>query len=112
MKRNTVLLAVISATLLIAIGFATSTAKAAVDTSMIINAENEVRIYQVLGMDCPGCHGSLEKLVKKIEAVSEAKANWEKKLLTVTLHPDAELDDKEVIDAIERANFTLHKRIK
>jgi copper chaperone CopZ len=63
-------------------------------------------------MDCPGCHGGLEKLVKKIPGILDTKANWEKNRLTVTVRQGSELDDKDVFDAIRRANFTPGERIK
>lgn len=73
---------------------------------------SEIRVYEVFGMDCPGCHGGLEKLAKKIPAVQEAKANWQKKELVVTVRPGSELDDEDIYDATRRANFTPGKRIK
>ena len=72
----------------------------------------EVRIFEVFGMDCPGCHGGLEKLIKKLPGVIGATANWEQKQLEIILTEGAELDDVDVIDAIERANFTVGERIK
>lgn len=72
----------------------------------------EVRIYEVFGMDCPGCHGSIEKLVNKIPAIEKVEANWEKKILKVTVRPGSDLDDEEIYDAIKRANFTPGKRIE
>ncbi len=74
--------------------------------------ESETRVYEVFGMNCPGCHGGLEKLVKKISAVQEAEANWQKQQLAVIVHPEAELNDEDIYDAIRRANFTPGKRIK
>jgi copper chaperone CopZ len=73
--------------------------------------EAGTRVYEVFGMNCPGCHGGLEKLVKKISSVQEAKANWQKKQLVVTIRPKAELNDEDIYDAIRRANFTPGKRI-
>jgi hypothetical protein len=70
----------------------------------------DVRVYEVFGMDCPGCHGGLEKLVCKIPAVEGAEAKWEADSLAITLRPDGELDDEAVYDAIRRANFTPGKR--
>jgi len=74
--------------------------------------ESETRVYEVFGMNCPGCHGGLEKLVKKIPAIQESEANWQKKQLVVTMRPEAELNDEDIYDAIRRANFTPGKRIK
>lgn len=73
---------------------------------------NETRVYEVFGMDCPGCHGGLEKLVRRIQSVQQVKANWEEKQLVVTVKSGEELDDEEIYDAIQRANFTIGKRIK
>ncbi len=73
---------------------------------------SEVRVYEVFGMDCPGCHGGLEKLVKKIPAVQQAKANWVEKQLAITVEPGTELNDEDIYDAIRRANFAAGKRIK
>lgn len=70
------------------------------------------RVYEVFGMDCPGCHGGIEKLVKRIPAVEKAEANWEKKQLVVTVKPGYKLDDQDVIKAIKEANFTPGKRKK
>jgi copper chaperone CopZ len=74
--------------------------------------DSNARVYEVFGMDCPGCHGGLEKLVKKIPAVKEAQANWQKQQLIVVVQPDAELDDEAIYDAVKRANFTPGKRIQ
>jgi copper chaperone CopZ len=74
--------------------------------------EPESRVYEVFGMDCPGCHGGLEKLIEKIPAVRQAEANWQKKQVVVTVRVGAELKDEDVYDAIKRANFTPGKRIK
>ncbi len=74
--------------------------------------ESGIRVYEVFGMNCPGCHGGLEKLVKKIPDVQQAEANWVKKQLIVTVRPEAELKDEDIYDAIKRANFTPGNRIK
>ena len=69
-----------------------------------------MRIYEVFGMNCPGCHGAVEKLVKKIPAVQEAEANWKEQRLTVTVQPGSELNDEDIYDAVRRANFTPGER--
>lgn len=74
--------------------------------------KSEIRAYEVFGMDCPGCHGGLEKLVKKIPAVQESEANWLQKQLVVTVRPEVELNDEDIYDAIRRSNFTPGNRIK
>jgi copper chaperone CopZ len=74
--------------------------------------ESETQVYEVFGMDCPGCHGGLEKLVRKVPAVQQAEANWLKKQLVITVRSGTELNDGDIYDAIQRANFTPGKRIK
>ena len=74
--------------------------------------ESETRVYEVFGMNCPGCHGGVEKLVKKIPAVQESEANWLQKQLVVTVRPEVELNDEDIYDAIRRANFTPGNRLK
>lgn len=72
----------------------------------------EARVYEVFGMDCPGCHGAVEKLITKIPEVEKAEANWQEKRVAVVIRQGAELDDEQVLDAIRRANFTPGKRIQ
>ncbi len=76
------------------------------------NTNLEVRIYEVFGMDCPGCHGGLEKLVLRVPGVESAEANWEQKRLTVTVSSGADLDDDAVYAAIREANFTPGERLQ
>jgi hypothetical protein len=76
------------------------------------NETSETRVYEVFGMDCPGCHEGLENLVKKIPAIQGAKANWINKQLTVAILPGSELNDEDVYDAIRRANLTPGKQAK
>ncbi|MBC8469539.1 MAG: heavy-metal-associated domain-containing protein [Planctomycetes bacterium] len=76
------------------------------------SGEYETRVYEVFGMDCPGCHGGVEKLIAKIPEVEKAEANWEDKQVAVVVKEGVELDDEQVWDAIRRANFTPGKRIK
>lgn len=84
-------------------------------TSEIQNSEthsNDVRIYEVFGMDCPGCHSGLEKLVNKIPAIQSSQANWKDKQLSIAVNPGSSLDDQNVYDAIRRGNFTPGKRLE
>ena len=74
--------------------------------------DGNVRVYEVFGMNCPGCNSALEKLVNKIPSVAQAQANWEAKKLTIVIKDNAELKDEDVVDAIRRANFTPGKRLK
>jgi copper chaperone CopZ len=71
---------------------------------------SEIRVYEVFGMDCPGCHGGLENLVNEIPGVRASQANWEQQLLRVALDPAVEVDDDTIHNAIKRANFTSGRR--
>ena len=75
-----------------------------------MQGKSGMRIYEVFGMNCPGCHGAVEKLVKKIPAVEEAEANWKEQRLTVTVQPGSKLNDEDIYDAVRRANFTPGER--
>ncbi len=86
-------------------------------TSKNVNAQltqqaTETRIYEVFGMDCPGCHVGIEKLVRKIENVHDVAANWKEKQLVVMIKMGIKLDDELIYDAIKRANFTSGMRVK
>ncbi|MHC5076445.1 MAG: heavy-metal-associated domain-containing protein [Planctomycetota bacterium] len=106
--RYVLLLFVFWALLLCGIGCVTTGQGSAIESM----EDSETRVYEVFGMNCPGCHGGLEKLVNKIPAIQQAEANWQKKQLVVTIRPGTELNDEDIYDAIRRANFTLGKRIK
>ena len=82
------------------------------DFAELINDGSEVRIYEVFGMDCPGCHGGLEKLVNKIPGVRTSKANWEKQQLQVVTHPNGEINDDAIYSTIKQANFTPGERLE
>ena len=75
-------------------------------------ASQETRVYEVFGMDCPGCHGGLEKLVEKLDPVQDAQADWQTKQVTVCVKAGTVLDDEAVYDAMRRANFTPGKRLE
>jgi copper chaperone CopZ len=74
--------------------------------------KGEIRIYEVFGMDCPGCQSGLEKLVNKIPGIETSQASWKEKRLSVLLKEGASVKDEEIYDAIRRANFTHGKRLK
>ena len=86
---------------------------AAANKSVIMNDENaDIRIYEVFGMDCPACASGLDKLVVKIPAIRESEAQWKVKRLVISVKDGEQLQDEDIYDAIERANFTPGKRIK
>lgn len=75
-------------------------------------AGTEIRVYEVFGMDCPGCHGGLENLVNKLPGVITSQANWKDQRLTIKLVLGAQLSEEEISVAIKQANFTPGKRLK
>ncbi len=76
------------------------------------SANYETRIYEVFGMDCPGCESGLSNLIDKIEAVHSSKASWKDKRLTVMVKLDQNLSDEDILKAIKDSNFTAGKRIQ
>ena len=108
MKRSMMIL-MLAAGLILTAGCATADRTVSTEP---VNADSEVRVYEVFGMDCPGCHGGLEKLVLRVPGVAAAEANWEQKRLTVTVSPGVELDDQAVLEAIRQANFTPGERLQ
>ena len=85
-----------------------------VEKSVLISekdtTQNKVVCYEVFGMDCPGCQSALEKQVKKIDGVAEAKASFKEKEVLITLKPGAKVSDEEIEDRIKKANFTPGKK--
>ena len=92
--------------------YLTACAAAKPDFDKLISEGSEVRIYEIFGMDCPGCHGGLENLVDKVPGVKSSEANWEKQQLRVIIYANVEVDDDLIYDAIKRANFTPGERFK
>ncbi|MDA3879031.1 MAG: cation transporter [Prolixibacteraceae bacterium] len=74
--------------------------------------QNKVVCYEVFGMDCPGCQSALEKQVKKIDGVADAKASFKEKQVVIDLKPDAKVSDEEIEKHIKKANFTPGKKIE
>lgn len=67
--------------------------------------------YEVFGMDCPGCHGGLEKNLKKIPGVADASANWKQQIVTIWLDGEHDVDDGQIEKAIRDSNFTPGQRL-
>jgi copper chaperone CopZ len=68
--------------------------------------------YVVYGMDCPGCHGGVEKNLKKIPGIVDASANWKQKTVTLMLAPDEPVDDSVLKKAVTDCNFTLGEKVQ
>ena len=62
------------------------------------------KIIEVTGMHCQHCAKAVEDEIKKISGVSKVKADHEKCIATVTMKN--EVDDKILIETIEKLGFT------
>jgi hypothetical protein len=67
--------------------------------------------YQVFGMDCPGCHGGLEKNLLKIPEVVLAQANWKAQIVTIGLKAGADVPEAAIEAAVVNSNFSIGKRV-
>ncbi|MBC8376885.1 MAG: heavy-metal-associated domain-containing protein [FCB group bacterium] len=72
----------------------------------------EIRVYEVFGMDCPGCHGGLEKQLNALEGVADSKADWTSQQVMVLIDSGVEVSDANIHEGMKRANFTPGKRLK
>lgn len=70
------------------------------------NAVQDTLYFQVFGMDCPGCHGTLEKQVNKLNAVDHSKGDWVNQEVMIIVKKDSVLIERELFEKIEKANFT------
>ncbi len=71
----------------------------------------ETVTYEVFGMDCPGCHGGLEKNLSKIPGVVGATANWKAQTVAIRVAADQAVDPTEIEAAVKNSNFTMGKRV-
>lgn len=62
------------------------------------------KIIAVTGMHCSHCSKSVADALSTVDGVTKAKADHEKCTATVTMKND--VDDKLLIEAIEKAGFT------
>ena len=67
--------------------------------------------YEVFGMDCPGCHGGVEKNLCKIPGVVKATANWKMKRVIIGVIAGETVAVNDIEDAIKKSNFTMGKRV-
>ena len=72
----------------------------------------ETRVYEVFGMDCPGCHGGIEKQINAVDGVMDSRADWTKQEIMIVLDQEHMPTEDELFAAIRKANFTPGKRIK
>jgi copper chaperone CopZ len=69
-------------------------------------------VYEVFGMDCPGCHGALEKQVNKLNGVDASSANWLNQEIMIVVKKDSVLKEEELFEKIKKANFTPGVKIR
>lgn len=68
--------------------------------------------YQVFGMNCPGCHGALEKQINKIPGVKSSKADWVKQEIEIRVFSDTIISEEDIFKRIKKANFTPGEKIE
>ena len=61
------------------------------------------KIIDVTGMHCINCAKAVEKALCEIDGISKAKADHEKNIVTASMKID--VDEKLIIEAIEKAGF-------
>lgn len=76
------------------------------------SGRGEVRIYEVFGMDCPGCHGGLEKQLNALDGVLDSRADWTSKQVMVLVKEGIEVSDAYIHEGMKRANFTPGERLQ
>ena len=85
-----------------------------VEKSVLISEKDTTQsstvCYEVFGMDCPGCQSALEKQVRKIDGVADAKASFKEKEVIIKLKPGAKVSEEEIEKRIKKANFTPGKK--
>lgn len=74
--------------------------------------QGEIRVYELFGMDCPGCHGSIEKQLNALDGVLDSRADWTSKQVMVLIEAAAEVSDANIHEGMKRANFTPGKRLQ
>lgn len=63
--------------------------------------------FEVLGMKCAACAGSVEKAVKRLEGIEDATVAVLQNRAQVLYHPDF-VDEGKICEAIEDAGFEAH----
>ncbi len=67
--------------------------------------------YKVQGMHCASCAARLEKVIAKLDGVKSCSVNFATETLSVDFDNNV-LKEKNIIDAVEKAGFSIKKNIK
>lgn len=108
MKNRLVILSTFSILLIVYLSCSGSSGSSTIGT----DSKYDTQIYEVFGMDCPGCQTALNKVIRKIDGVIDSEASWVEKRLVIMLKPGSKLNEEDVFKAIRTANFTPGKRLK
>jgi copper chaperone CopZ len=71
-------------------------------SSLALASEIEVKVS---GMVCSMCAQGIEKKFNSHPAVKSIKVDMDEKLVTLHLHPEAKLEDKELTTLIQEAGY-------
>ena len=112
MKTTSILLALSLVMMISNNAIAQNQTRANSEIQVTAKTLGDTLVYTVYGMDCPGCAGSLEKQVNKIESVRFSEANWLKQELKIVLVKDSALNESELEKRVKKANFTLEKGVE
>ncbi len=63
--------------------------------------------YKIDGMSCQSCATRLEKVLNKKESVAEAVVNFATESLSITYHPNQNVDEALLAQWVSQAGFTL-----
>ncbi|MBW8050515.1 MAG: heavy-metal-associated domain-containing protein [Cytophagales bacterium] len=80
------------------------------DGNKIQHKDTIAIMYRVYGMNCPGCHGALEKQINKIPGVIYSKADWVKQ--EIEIFSDTIISEEDVFKRIKKANFTPGEKVE
>jgi len=69
-------------------------------------SEYSRKVLPILGMDCPACALTIEKRLRKLEGIKEAKVNYMTQNVAVTYDP-SKIRIPEIEKAIEKLGYRI-----
>ncbi len=65
------------------------------------------KTYTITGMHCTGCANSVKKVLEQVDGISTADVNLAAEKATIQFSEQS-IDDKAVVDAVQKAGFNVH----